>query len=205
MRRLLLLAGLALALAAVLLATGATAKPPPGHGKLAKVSAGLPYVAPWQSGFRRYSTQLITPRVVSFAQWAALIPDGQWWRVVYVWGQWSTSAVAGTRSVFFRVWDPVSGTFSFQTQTPLAQAASAAGTYLFGPGLTSFAVSTDPLVEMGVATLPDLLWPPGKELFLGVASAKAGDAWATGVTFAVEVYTPEKEGSPVLVPMPLVS
>lgn len=167
------------------------------------MSVATPYVAPWESGFKRYSTQLYTPTLVIPSVERMTIPDGQWWRIIYLNGTFGTSAIVGPRTVFVVMQKP-GGAIVFQEYAPASPGASAFANYLYGPGLTAFANTTDPTAVSVVATLPDLLWQPGTVISLQVAGAQAGDSWQGAATYAVEVYTPEKEGSSILVPTPAI-
>lgn len=170
-------------------------------GSVAAMSSGTPYVAPWETGFKRYATQIYLPTFPGPTSARMTIPDGQWWRIVYLQGELGTGATVANRTVRMTVEKPL-GTFLFQLTMPGSQVANGFGIYLLGPGLTGYANTTDPTASGYVAPLPDLLWQPGVIITLFVANAQANDAWQGRVNFAVEVYTPEKEGSPILVPTP---
>lgn len=202
-RTLPLLIGLALLASTV---ASARTPPHPSHHKQPHVSATVPYAAPWQTEFNRYSTQLYVPTRSTHTALDMTIPTGQWWRIVYLHAGYSTDANPGTRSVFFRIFDPA-GAILFFADAPATQPASSVFQYTWGPGLSVFSVSANAASGTAVSSLPDLLWPPGCDLNISANFAQVGDDWSTGRTYAIEVYTEDYQGNivPVLTPTPLIS
>lgn len=166
--------------------------------------SAVPYAAPWQTEFHRYSTQLYTPSLITPTQLQMVIPTRQWWRIVYINGEATTVATAGNRVVSILFTD-AAGNDKLRELATLVQVASGDGFYLFGPTLTAFANSTDNTRLQATTTIPDLLWPEGTQITLSIIGAKSGDTWSTLRTYAVEVYTEDRNGDLVpLTPTPLI-
>lgn len=204
MRRLaLLLASLCVALELV---GGVAAKTEPRPPRtLPHVSAIVPYLAPWRSDFERYSTQLVPPKslAATFKQW--FVPQGQWWRIVFVSAELSTDANPGNRVPSFQIRDP-SGNIVFTTATPLAVPPSTQGFVTYGPNLQPFSNAVAAGTVFGEAPVPDVLLGPGFEIDVGVAGAGgAGDSYpANAIIAGVEVYTPSKTTPGALVQTPAI-
>lgn len=200
-------AALAAFVVALALVTPSVAHRTPPHppNRADTVSSHVPYIAPWQSGFERFSTQIFTPGGAGTNHLSMLIPGGQWWRIVYLSATLFTNAVVASRQVQVDVTAP-DGSVSFLTATPLTQAATTVGAYLFGPGLTSFANTVPAQRQFGCAALPDVLWPQGDTISLQSTLGSGGDQLFTPA-FAVEIYTENDRGSLVpqkLTPAPLI-
>jgi hypothetical protein len=167
------------------------------------VSSGVPYVAPWQSGFERHPVQNLTPAASGAAKLSLPVPEGQWWRLIYANGRFTTSALPNNRGVFLSI----VGADGVEVLRAFAAAAQTPGntyTYLYGPHVTTFAVVAGTATQMIAEAIPDLLWPPNSVIALDVNQPLAGDAWeASPRTFSVEVYTPVRETSELLVPTPV--
>lgn len=167
------------------------------------MSATVPYVAPWQTGFDKYSSQLYSPTVVGGVTLQMTVPTGQWWRVLYATGTFVTSAIAQNRIMEFQVVDAssVSRLIVISTQ---AQTASTTTTYLFMA--TSAAYTNQAVASAGFALspIPDILWPFGSTIELQCVTSVAGDAFMTAGTFAVEVYTEDRPGVLTPTPTPLI-
>lgn len=203
--RVLALAIAAAAIAAAGVASSSASSPPhPARGTLPHVSSAVPYVAPWQTGFERYSTQILTPEKVGTNWLRTIIPEGQWYRIIYLNAAFVTSAVAANRSIRAEFED-ANNVPLFQEYAPTVEAASTTLTTLFAPDVGSFANVTDPVRAQASVTLPDVLWPPGTRLFLKVDNNQAGDGWSALTAFAVEVYTPLKDRPGVLIPTPAIA
>lgn len=164
------------------------------------MSASIPYVAPWQSGFDRYSTQLYPIPALTATASKIVIPDGQWWRIVYVNTSWATSAAAANRTLELDVLDRA-GVVKFVVQTPLVQIASTIGNYLFAPNAMPTTNTSQALNEFGSMTIPDMLWPPGFQIEVRLLGAQANDGISQQNQIAVEIYT-ESERPGVLQPSP---
>lgn len=176
------------AIAASVAVWSAQAAHEPPHGQPG-VSAGVPYIAPWQAGFHRGPTRLITLSNPFFNEVSTVVPAGEWWRIVWVSTAYTASATAGTRFVFLRVQNPAGDTV-MQAGTPVNLVASTTATFLYGPNLTTFANSAAAAAYQISVALPDTLWPPGFTILQTVNNAQAGDSFATiPRTIAAEVYT----------------
>lgn len=185
--------------------SGAGAKRPPAAKprSIPAMSAGIPYVAPWKSDFERYSTQLLPLPTTGGQAGAIVVPDGQWYRVVYASFAWITNGVGGARNVQLQA-TLKDGTIVLELGTPFAQPISTVVNYVYGPGLQAFANSTVAAQGQVQAPMPDVLWAPGTTLQWFLRNAQSGDALGAGATVAVEVYTPVKDRPGVLVPTPAI-
>lgn len=168
-------------------------------------AAPLPYQAPWETQFRRYSTQLYTLRGTTAVTRSITAPDLQWWRPVYVMVQYQTDAVAGDRVMEYRVL-PGNGGNAYVQPANVKQAASVFCSYVYGVGVSSASQTAVAQFSVSVQSIPDMIWPPGTEFFLIQNGADAGDTWHTDPGIAVEIYTEDytPAGATVLVPTPLV-
>lgn len=191
---------------AVASASGTHPASPDPHPKRPTVNA-VPYIAPWQAGFEKFATQVYTAKYDIAQSFLSLtVPDGQWWRVIYLAFGMTPDANAGNRTIlvqFFVRGDSVTSRLS--VVPPVSQPTGTDYQYLFGPGLTSYANVTDPQTGMAVASLPDVLWPGGTELRVTIGGAFAGDRFDSRRNYAVEIYTEERPGVLIpLTPTPLV-
>lgn len=167
------------------------------------MSAGVPYVAPWQTGWERFATQLLVPAAVGSSIRRVTVPEGQWWRLIYISTSINTSAVVANRSVAYEVFPPA-GTGGFIMPAALMQTASTTIVYTFSPHVSSYALAPASLPGVAVAAVPDLLWAPGTLIQLEVQGIQAGDTYAGQLGAAVEVYIVERPGRLVPLPAPLV-
>lgn len=169
------------------------------------MSSGVPYVAPWQTGFEKYATQLFTPLGSGTSDMSMLIPENQWWRIIYLTAQLHAGAAASDRVLEAQIWAPDGGV-PFATATPLTLEANDVGTYLFGPGLTSFVNAVPVNSQFACAALPDVLWPPGNAIHITGNLNGLTDKLFLG-TFAIEVYSEDRPGVlvPELAPTPLIA
>lgn len=167
------------------------------------MSAGLPYIAPWQAAFERYSVQTFTPSAVGIDTMQLVIPDGQWWRIIYLSVVFAAGAAAATRTQGIRVLDKMSNQV-FQQNAPTSQLANTTFAYTAGPGQTSYFNTAG---GQAVYALPDVLWPPLATVQSIVFSAAVGDAYTSTSTFAVEIYGETRPGvlAPVLTATPLLA
>jgi len=157
------------------------------------VSAIVPYVAPWQSGWERFATQLYAPESDGQDFLTLEVPDGQWWRIIYLAAEYTTGVTAGNRSMRIEIEDP-RGNFILTEGAPAAQPASAVTKYTFAPGVTTFANMTVLSQSYQSVAIPDLLWGQGFVIHLHVFNSGGTDAFSGGVgpVFAMEVYTEER-------------
>src|SRR5205814_8129963 len=68
-----------------------------GVGVSSALGTPLPYVAPWDIGFKRYSTLIVPLTGVTTSIRAVTVPDGQWWRIVLATVPFKTKAVVADR------------------------------------------------------------------------------------------------------------
>lgn len=179
-------------------------RPPAQRARtLPPVSAGTPYIAPWQSAFERYSTQLLVPNAASSSIRSLTIPRGQWWRLVYQTFAFTTSAVAGNRYIWYYVREPAGGEV-YRQAMPFVAVASNSYFFTVGPGLTSYTLPAAGGVGGATVGIPDMLWRENYSISIEITGIQAGDAFATTPNqWAVEVFTPVKDRPGVLVPTPL--
>lgn len=171
------------------------------------MSSSVPYVAPWQSGFERYSTQIYAPPAGSFTSVQMTIPDGQWWRIVYIAANVQAEATAGNRTVQLSIIRPGFNGTVLHVLAKTVQVASSTVDYLFTPGASDSANTTVAAHGYAVAGIPDVLWPAGNKVIVQVNDAAPLDAFFPPTVYAVEIYTEVREGvfAPALAPTPLVS
>jgi len=178
--------------------------PTPPRGKVARVSSAppTPYVAPWQTGFTRYSTQIYTPAQLAINALAMTVPPGVWWRIVYLLSNATMSAVVANRQWQLSISTPgQSQAFRATGLAPLS--ASQAGQIIFGPQISTFINATVTIDVSQAMEIPDALWPPGSVLNLSFNNAQAGDSINAASVFVIETYTEQYDnGVAVLVPTP---
>jgi hypothetical protein len=196
-----LLAALAFACAA---SASAAAKhePHPRHHKRPPVSAGVPYIAPWQSGFERYSTQVLTMPTVASNERALIVPTGQWWRIIVARAQFFTSAVVGNRQTYLEA-KLVGVTSIWKIGAPRAQPASAQFDYAWGPQLGVIGNVDNIAFGMQSSPIPDMLLPPKCVIDLYMLGVAAGDGINDPTSISIEVYTPVKDRPGVFLPAPI--
>ena len=159
----------------------------------------VPYVAPWVTGFNRYSTQ-IYPLIGSALDSRSMqAPEGQWWRIVYMATRIQTSAVAGSRIMEIQI-VPGNGAPHYLQPANAVQAPSVFMRYIFAPSITAYSQISVAQFSVSVQTIPDMLWPPQTTFTLELNGAGAGDAWGNTTALAVEIYT-EDYNSGDLVPL----
>jgi len=200
------LAAATVAAAALIVAHGAQARhaPTPPRARVARVSSTppFPYIAPWQTGFSRYSTQLFTPTRLGTTSLIMTVPAGQWWRIVYLLSNGTMSAVVANRQWQLTIATPAqSQAFRATGLVPLT--ASQAGQMIFAPDIGTFVNSTITIDISQGMEIPDALWPPASIITMNLNGAQAGDFVNTASVFAIETYTEQYDnGAPVLVPTP---
>lgn len=166
------------------------------------MSGAVPYVAPWQTGFDRFAVQLYTPKQSAINVRQLTVPDGQWWRIIYLTGEYITSAAALTRIMVVEVTNPaLPANFAYIGPSTLTQTASTSVFYTFGPNLGQTALPpTATTVGLSQQSLPDLLWAPRSIIEMTVIGVDPGDGFSGAGIFAIEVYTEKYPG--VLTPTP---
>lgn len=158
------------------------------------MSSSVPYIAPWQTGFERYSTQLIRALpTTNPARITWTVPDGQWYRIVFISGQLATGAGATARTLSLVISNPTN-TGSFVEGATAPQKANYGGTLAWMPGGAAY--FSDDGVNQLVMTmpLPDVLWGPGSTIEFRVANFVAGQDGMTFWTLATEIYTEDRPG-----------
>jgi hypothetical protein len=164
----------------------------------------VPYIAPWQTGFLRYSTQLYTMRATGTAAVGLTVPETQWWRIIFATAVFGTSATVGNRQGALEI---TSGGMTLLLQAGITQPAGALGSYTWGVGIGATAVAITAAAVSASNGIPDMLWPAASSIQVALFASKAGDAISTPApTLAVEVYTEDYNSgalTPVLVPTPL--
>lgn len=114
------------------------------------------------------------------------VPKMQWYRVVSIYAQYSTSGVAGSRQVYCAFQDTSGNSVVFSAPAS-TQGASTVGYYWWAP----LAIATGSSISgavLGTGSIPDMLLAPGYSILVGVFGADSADAWQQGQVLA-EVYT----------------
>lgn len=160
----------------------------------------LPYVAPWQTQFTRYSTQLYSMSANGISR-ELTIPSLQWWRIGYASARYNTSADAGGRQITFDIGTP-GGTTGLTIAAPISQGAGATGLYTVAPNVSAFGSNVSTFATVAVWSIPDLLWGPGTKFTFTDLNNQTGDTFAFLPTLAAEVYTEDynSAGQAVLTP-----
>jgi hypothetical protein len=165
---------------------------------------GLPYLAPWVTGFNRYSTQPINMPITSHLIAGVTVPKLQWWRIVAVTFTISTSTVVKTRVAAFEIVDPTNS-IVLVSEPPLQIGASIVAHIQIAPN-TSFSSTTGaPNRAFGSGSVPDMLWGQDYLLRCNAVNADTSDVLGESIVFA-EIYTEDYNSgvlTPALVPTPL--
>lgn len=158
----------------------------------------IPYVAPWATGFTRYSTQTLTFPINSSGDPELTVPDNTWYRILWAQGRYQTDGTVGVRGIDMRVTLPQNASVWFQQ--PLTPAASTTTFAMWGPSQSPFSVIVNANKQYTQTQIPDILWGPSNAFIIeGGGVLGASDAWLTPVVAGVEVYT-EDYTSGALVP-----
>lgn len=157
------------------------------------MSSLLPYVAPWETGFKRYSTQIVTVPATATNVHAITVPQGQWWRIIYWEEDWNTSANVGDRFLTMFWQQGVKTVLAIGA--PVVQQASQEYTYVFAPAGQAYSALPAGRTGFAQAPIPDMLWGPGTVLSTTFAGILALDTELGGVNLAVEVYTVQRDGT----------
>lgn len=162
---------------------------------MSAITPNVPYVAPWQAEFRRYSVQRVKFTAANASDYSVTIPTNQWWRIASVYAHGNLSNAAGNRLLDFTIKQPGSVVVA-DTTLPVALTASQSFVGMWGPGWTPAAVSVTTGV-WGTSTIPDLLWPYGTVLNAFLLFPDAADNIAQ-VYAMVEIYVEDSSGNLVL-------
>jgi len=162
----------------------------------------IPYIAPWATGFSRYSTQILTFAPAGAASRSLTVPANLWWRVIYVQMRVTTGATPGTRQFNVFVSQPNGGALQLFASA-VTSLVSAQDNFIAGPGL-------DGQDSVGVnfswsgRSLPDVLYAPGTIITASIDNLQGGDITGN-YQAAVEQYAEQYDnGVAVLVPTPAV-
>lgn len=170
---------------------------------MSAATPSVPYVAPWQTQFDRYSTQIYQWPSTAANELSITVAANQWWRIVYAFAAVGSSSTAGDRLIQFMVKD-TSNAQVFIVATTAAMPASSNYDCIFAPGLTSYVGTTTFGAHSAVTAIPDMLWRPGYTFELLVGNFQSGDSFL-GITpyVAVEIYA-QNEQTGALAPAPTV-
>lgn len=160
----------------------------------------IPFVAPWQSQWQRYSTQIVPLAGSTSGSRSLMAPAGQWWHPIYLEGRVTTSSASGDRVMELQI-TPGGGQTPYLQPATVPQAPSVFCRYVFAPGISSYSDTSLASFSWGVQAIPDMMWPPLTTFALVLNSADGSDAWSTASAMAYEVYT-EDYDSGTLVPAP---
>lgn len=183
------------ALSGAVAATASSTRPPRLHARPPAPVSVLPYIAPWQTGFERYATQIYPLQQGANQTLQLVVPSNQWYRIVFISEEYLTENVPGNRLVSFNAIDP-SGRTVLRVGASASQAPNTGMYYYFAPGAAGFASAPGAGSGQISTPLPDVLYPPGYTLRIVVDFAEAGDGYPTDSQWAgVEIYTEDRGGS----------
>jgi hypothetical protein len=157
----------------------------------------LPYVAPWKTGFTRYSTQTYVPTTLGTLSLYLTVPKPVWWRLLFF--SFNLTAANAGSDRFVKLLIIKNGgpnTSGDQLIVPPAgsQKVNTSVNYLFAPTLTSVAFTSGAGEGAVISGVPDMLWQNGATFQIAVDNANAGDT-VTGQLVGVEIYTEDYAGS----------
>lgn len=169
-------------------------------------NVGVPYIAPWAAQFNRYSTQIRSAPGGPITYTVATVPDGQWWRLLWIFFPFVTNNTTGNRVIALQTVSP--GTVVVDFPAAAVQAPLISGQYTWGIGLNSFATAATSAVQYFQSSLVDVLWEPTTVLRVSGAGFASGEG-PSQVSYAVEIYTefqPDVSASSlILVPSPVLT
>ena len=165
------------------------------------VTPAVPYVAPWQTGFNRYATQVIMLTELGGASLIgeAVIPAAQWWRLLLVQLGWTCSAAAGSRFANLAIGVPGKPAIGI-AGTGVATAGENLA-YTAGPFLSAASSVNVGGNVVAQAPVPDTLWPGGTTFDVELFGTQAGDTYSGVNSMMIEVYTEQYQQ--VIAPAPL--
>lgn len=149
---------------------------------------------------------LFIPPGINVPAIAIEVPDGQWYRLLYLSWTFSTVATAGNRNFIYQVRDP-SGNVVLASQSPAAQTPSVTCTYLVSPSVQAYTNTTVASQWFQSWPMPDLLWPAGYLLLFFEDIHPGADTFQANATVGVENYVEDTDarGATTLVPTPLLT
>lgn len=158
------------------------------------MNATLPYVAPWQSGFEKYATQILRANTRTGFQLDWIVAANQWWRFVYVYAACITSAFAGTRAILLRYTTPAQGVV-MDIYAIFTQPVSVTYYYLFNTTGVAYSNNGGSGQQQSVVAIPDVLWGPGTTVSMIVSNGQFQDTINNvGSVAGVEIYTEDRPG-----------
>lgn len=168
-------------------------------------NVAVPYIAPWAANWNKYSTQVYNMPRGSGADATIIIPSSQWWRIIYLAAQFTTSATAGTRAIFLGF---SAGSATNMRLAPSATTPVSTVTYItYGLGLNTVSTPIQNGHQYLSVALVDLLWKPKTQITIGFDTGPANDTLDADPALAVEIYTEftSEAGAPVLIPSPVLT
>lgn len=115
-----------------------------------------------------------------------VVPQGQWYRGVSCYAQYSSSSTSGSRLLYLAI-ENTSGGIIWLSAVTVTQGPSTIGYYSWSPNNLPNGNSTSGSVTGG-GSLPDTLYAPGYTFLFGVFGADSQDVWQSALVNA-EVYT----------------
>lgn len=134
--------------------------------------------------------------------WTITIPDGQWWRIVYLRALFLTGVETDSRLPNFDIESPP-GSAIFSIPANATQGATTRSSCLWAPGVSNFSifVTASPTSSLNcVVAIPDLIWATGSVITVGLGGAHSDDSSTKSPNLAVEIFTESDTGQ--LVPEP---
>jgi hypothetical protein len=161
--------------------------------------SSVPYVATLPTDFNGFPTQVMQFGIDNYNMAHLTVPNGVWWRIIYVNVGYTASSTVDSRSLYLQVYDGT-GAIVVRASTPLTVPASSTGVFLFAPNAAGFSVPA----TYGSAPIPDLIWPTGTEIQVATGNYHAGDNWAVLTVAGIEIFTENtSNGVTTLVPAPI--
>lgn len=155
---------------------------------MSAITPGVPYVAPWATGFNRYAVQPFTFKLVANHTSTLTVPSGQWYRPMVIYGSYTTNGAAATRQIQLQITAPSFGV-ALTLSPPASVGASSELKFVYGPNLTTFADTAIATDIASVIAIPDLLWQFGTVFKFETQSFQGGDPGYSAVQMVAEVYT----------------
>lgn len=172
---------------------------------MSAIVPSIPYVAPWQSEWQRYATQILALGGSASDNRSLTAGDNQWWRPIYLEARITTSSTSGSRVMELQI-VPGNGAPTYLQPSNIVQNASVFCRYVFGPSINGYSQTTLTQFSVSVQSIPDMLWPPKTTFKLELNSADSGDQWGATPSMAVEIYTEDYQtGQLVPEPTPLLA
>ncbi len=167
------------------------------------MSAGAPYVAPWQTGFTKYAVQLYKLPLVAADLLRITVAEGQWWRIIYVTAEFVAGGTTNTVVVELQIDPSLAGQQVYLQAATDNQPQNSTFNYVWGPTITAYKSTGIPAKAICVQTIPDVLWQYGTTIGVEANGYVSGDSWGVNTNgIAVEIYTEDYETG-ALVPSPV--